>query len=36
MVNAPVDHLSMIFDPAIVSSRFVDCGVMMLDSATDT
>jgi putrescine transport system substrate-binding protein len=34
MVNAPVDSLSMIFDPAIVS-RFVDCGVMVLDSATD-
>ncbi len=34
MVNAPVDSLSMIFDPAIVS-RFVDCGVMMLDSPTD-
>src|SRR5712664_3730085 len=25
MVNAPVDSLAMIFDPAIVS-RFVDCG----------
>jgi putrescine transport system substrate-binding protein len=34
MVNAPVDSLSMVFDPAIVS-RFVDCGVMMLDSPTD-
>jgi putrescine transport system substrate-binding protein len=34
MVNAPVDSLSMIFDPAIVS-RFVDCGVMVLDSPTD-
>ena len=34
MINAPVDSLSMIFDPAIVS-RFVDCGVMMLDSPTD-
>lgn len=34
MANAPVDSLAMIFDPAIVS-RFVDCGVMMLDSPTD-
>ena len=34
MANAPVDSLAMIFDPAIVS-RFVDCGVMVLDSATD-
>jgi putrescine transport system substrate-binding protein len=34
MANAPVDSLSMIFDPAIVS-RFVDCGVMVLDSPTD-
>jgi putrescine transport system substrate-binding protein len=34
MTNAPVDSLSMLFDPAIVS-RFVDCGVMMLDSPTD-
>ena len=34
MVNAPVNSLAMIFDPAIVS-RFVDCGVMMLDSPTD-
>src|SRR5476651_647024 len=34
MGNAPVDSLKMIFDPATVS-RFVDCGVMMLDSATD-
>lgn len=34
MVNAPVDSLDMIFDPAIVS-RFVDCGVMVLDSPTD-
>jgi putrescine transport system substrate-binding protein len=34
MINAPVDSLAMIFDPAIVS-RFVDCGVMMLDSPTD-
>jgi putrescine transport system substrate-binding protein len=34
MVNAPVDSLAMIFDPAIVS-RFSDCGVMILDSPTD-
>jgi len=34
MINAPVDSLSMIFDPAIVS-RFVDCGIMVLDSSTD-
>ncbi|UYN96296.1 MAG: polyamine ABC transporter substrate-binding protein [Enhydrobacter sp.] len=34
MPNAPVDSLAMIFDPAIVS-RFRDCGVMVLDSATD-
>jgi putrescine transport system substrate-binding protein len=34
MSNAPVDSLAMIFDPAIVS-RFVDCGVMVLDSPTD-
>ena len=34
MSNAPVDSLAMIFDPAIVS-RFVDCGVMVLDSSTD-
>lgn len=34
MGNAPVDSLSMIFEPSIVS-RFVDCGVMVLDSATD-
>ncbi len=34
MNNAPVDSLRMIFDPATVS-RFTDCGVMMLDSATD-
>ena len=32
--DAPVDSLSMIFDPKIVS-RFADCGVMVLDSATD-
>ncbi|SKA16904.1 putrescine transport system substrate-binding protein [Enhydrobacter aerosaccus] len=34
MPNAPVDSLAMIFDPAVVS-RFVDCGVMVLDSPTD-
>ena len=34
MADAPVGSLAMIFDPAIVS-RFVDCGVMVLDSATD-
>ncbi len=34
MINAPVDSLAMVFDPAILS-RFVDCGVMMLDSPTD-
>jgi putrescine transport system substrate-binding protein len=34
MGNAPLDSLKMIFDPATVS-RFVDCGVMVLDSATD-
>ena len=34
MNNAPVDSLRMIFDPATVS-RFTDCGVMILDSATD-
>ncbi|MBS0223538.1 MAG: polyamine ABC transporter substrate-binding protein [Proteobacteria bacterium] len=34
MPNAPVDSLALIFDPTIVS-HFVDCGVMMLDSATD-
>jgi putrescine transport system substrate-binding protein len=34
MSDAPVDSLKMVFDPAIVS-RFADCGVMMLDSATD-
>lgn len=32
--GAPVDSLRMIFDPAVVS-KFKDCGVMMLDSATD-
>ncbi len=34
MPDAPVDSLKMVFDPAVVS-RFKDCGVMMLDSATD-
>lgn len=34
MVKAPIDSLKMIFDPATVS-RFVDCGVMVLDSPTD-
>jgi len=34
MTNAPVDSLAMIFDPKTVS-RFADCGVMVLDSATD-
>ena len=34
MPDAPVDSLSMIFDPAIVT-RFADCGVMVLDSPTD-
>jgi putrescine transport system substrate-binding protein len=34
MVRPPVDSLAMIFEPSIVS-RFADCGVMVLDSATD-
>lgn len=34
MPDAPVESLRMIFDPAIVS-KFKDCGVMLLDSATD-
>jgi putrescine transport system substrate-binding protein len=34
MPDAPVDSLRMVFDPAVVS-KFKDCGVMMLDSATD-
>lgn len=34
MPDAPVDSLRMIFDPAVVS-KFQDCGVMLLDSATD-
>ena len=32
--DAPVDSLKMIFDPTVVS-KFKDCGVMVLDSATD-
>jgi putrescine transport system substrate-binding protein len=32
--DAPVDSLRMIFDPAVVA-KFKDCGVMVLDSATD-
>jgi putrescine transport system substrate-binding protein len=34
MPDAPVDSLKMVFDPAVVA-KFKDCGVMMLDSATD-
>ena len=34
MPDAPVESLSMIFDPKVVS-KFKDCGVMILDSATD-
>ncbi len=34
MTAAPVDSLAMIFEPSIVS-RFVDCGVMVIDSPTD-
>ena len=34
MPDAPVDSLKMVFDPAILA-KFKDCGVMMLDSATD-
>src|SRR5262245_60182627 len=34
MADAPVDSLKVVFDPAVVS-KFKDCGVMMLDSATD-
>jgi putrescine transport system substrate-binding protein len=34
MPDAPVDSLRMIFDPTVVS-KFRDCGVMLLDSATD-
>ena len=34
MADAPVDSLRMIFDPAVVA-KFADCGVMVLDSATD-
>src|SRR5882672_4125286 len=32
--DAPVSSLKMVFDPAVVA-KFKDCGVMMLDSATD-
>ncbi len=34
MPDAPVDSLSILFDPAIVE-RFAKCGVMLLDSPTD-
>ncbi len=34
MTKAPIDSLSMLFEPSIVS-RFADCGVMVLDSPTD-
>jgi len=34
MPDALVDSLKMIFDPAVIS-KFKDCGVMVLDSATD-
>src|SRR6476469_3482707 len=34
MPDAPVDSLRMIFDPAVLA-KFKDCGVMLLDSATD-
>jgi len=34
MPDAPLDSLRMVFDPAVVA-KFRDCGVMMLDSATD-
>ena len=34
MPDAPLDSLKMVFDPAVVA-KFKDCGVMMLDSATD-
>ncbi|MCK6453635.1 MAG: polyamine ABC transporter substrate-binding protein [Alphaproteobacteria bacterium] len=34
MKDAPVNSLSLIFDPAIVS-KFKDCGVMMLDAADE-
>jgi len=34
MPDAPVDSLSMIFDPAVVS-KFKDCGVAMLDTPTE-
>ena len=34
MPDAPLNSLKMVFDPTVVS-KFKDCGVMMLDSATD-
>ena len=34
MPDAPVDSAALVFDPAVVS-RFADCGVTLLDSATD-
>ena len=34
MPDAPVDSAALVFDPKIVS-RFADCGVTLLDSATD-
>ena len=34
MPDAPVESLKMVFDPAVVA-KFADCGVMLLDSATD-
>ncbi len=35
MPNAPVDSLDMLFKPEIVS-KFADCGVTLIDSASDT
>src|SRR5216683_5409922 len=32
--GAPIDSLKMVFDPEVVA-KLKDCGVMMLDSATD-
>jgi putrescine transport system substrate-binding protein len=34
MPDAPVDSWRMVFDPAVLA-RFKDCGVMMLDSASE-
>lgn len=34
MPDAPVDSLSMVFDPEVIS-KFADCGVTLLDSPTD-